>query len=107
MNNTIVYIGADIPDKAPAAVRVFSNAMALKAYGFDVVIISIDTEKPIEHNVINGIEVWHLARPKSTKDWALKLVDASRFTSIIDKIDNVKAVIAYEQPAISYLRLMR
>lgn len=107
MDNTIVYIGADIPDKAPAAVRVFSNAMALKAYGFDVVIISVDTEKTIEHNVINDIEVWHLARPKSTKDWALKLVDASRFTSIIDKIDNVKAVIAYEQPAISYLRLMR
>lgn len=107
MNHKVVYIGADIPDKAPAAVRVFSNAMALKAYGYDVVIISVDTEKNIEHNVINGIEVWHLDRPISTKGWALKLVDASRFTSFIDKIDNVKAVIAYEQPTISYLRLRR
>lgn len=107
MSNIIVYIGADIPDKAPAAVRVFSNAMALKSYGFDVVIISVDTVKTIEHNVINGIEVWHLARPVSTKGWALKLVDAARYTSIIDKIDNVKAVIAYEQPAVCYLRLRR
>ena len=107
MSNKIVYIGADIPDKAPAAVRVFSNAMALKSYGFDVVIISVDTVKTIEHNVINGIEVWHLARPVSTKGWALKLVDAARFTSIIDKIDNVKAVLAYEQPAVCYLRLRR
>ena len=107
MSNIIVYIGADIPDKAPAAVRVFSNAMALKAYGFDVKIISVDTEKTIEHNVINDIEVWHLARPKSTKGWVSKLIDATRYTSIIDGIDNVKAVIAYEQPAISYLRLRR
>lgn len=107
MDNTIVYIGADIPDKAPAAVRVFSNAMALKTYGYDVIIISVDTEKTIDYNVICGIEVWHLERPKSTKGWASKLIDASRFTSIIDKIDNVKAVIAYEQPAISYLRLRR
>lgn len=107
MSEIIVYIGADIPDKAPAAVRVFSNAMALKAYGYDVKIISVDTEKTIEHNVICGIEVWHLARPKSTKGWASKLIDASRFTSIIDKIDNVNAVIAYEQPAISFLRLRR
>lgn len=107
MSNKIVYIGADIPDKAPAAVRVFSNAMALKAYGYEVVIISVDTEKDIEHNVINGIEIWHLARPISTRGWISKLVDASRFTDIIDKIDNVKAVIAYEQPSIPYLRLRR
>ena len=107
MSDRIVYIGADIPDKAPAAVRVFSNAMALKSYGFDVVIISVDTVKTIEHNVINGIEVWHLARPVSTKGWALKLVDVARYTSIIDKIDNVKAVLAYEQPAVCYLRLRR
>lgn len=107
MSNRIVYIGADIPDKAPAAVRVFSNAMALQAYGYDVKIISVDTEKTIEHNVINGIEVWHLARPISTKGWVSKLIDASRYTSIIDGIDNVKVVIAYEQPAVSYLRLRR
>lgn len=107
MSDTIIYIGTDIPDKAPAAVRVFSNAMALKAYGYDVVIISVDTEKTIEHEIIHGIEVWHLNRPVSTKGWAYKLIDASRFTSIIDKIEDVKAVIAYEQPAVSYLRLRR
>ena len=107
MGDIIVYIGTDMPDKAPAAVRVFANAMALKAYGFDVKIISVDTEKTIEHNVISGIEVWHLARPKSARDWASKLIDASRYTSIIDGIDNVKAVIAYEQPALSFLRLRK
>lgn len=105
MNNRIIYIGTDIPDKAPAAIRVFSNAMALKAYGFDVVIISVDTVRTIEYEIIHDIEVWHLARPISIRDWAYKLIDASRYISIIDRIENVKAIIAYEQPAISYLRL--
>lgn len=106
MKGTIVYIGSDIPDKAPAGVRVFANALALKIYGYEMKIISVDKQVETYHSIYDGIETWHLSRPRSTKDWVNNLLKIERYTSIIDKIEDVKLIIAYEFPAIAFSRLM-
>lgn len=105
MNDRVVYIGSNIPDKTPAGVRVFANALALKEYGYDVKIISKDIESVIDFDQNDGIDTWHLRRAKSTKEWIKALTDVKSYTDIIDGIGDVKVVIAYELPSISFLRL--
>ena len=107
MKEIIVYIGYNLPDKNPAGVRVFANAMALKEYGYDVKLISKDDEPDLTDKEYGGMAVWHVNRPKSKKGWLKNLVQAGQYTKIIDKLENVKAVIAYELPAISFLRLKK
>lgn len=105
MKDRIVYIGSNIPDKTPAGVRVFANSLALRDYGYDVKIISKDTDFSTEHNSIEGIEAWHLPGPNSTKDWILSLVSVKKYIRIIDGIEGVKTIIAYDQPSVVFLRL--
>lgn len=107
MKETLVYIGSNIPDKTPAAVRVFANVLALREYGYDVKIISKDIESVTDFDQNEGIDTWHLKRAKSTKEWINALIDVKAYTNIIDRIGDVKVVIAYELPAIAFLRLRR
>ena len=105
MKDVIVYIGSNIPDKTPAGVRVFANALALKDYGYDVKIISKDIDFQTEYDQNEGIDTWHIKRPVSTKEWMIALVSVKSYTDVIDGVQNVRAVIAYELPAIAFLRL--
>lgn len=105
MKEIIAYIGTNLPDKAPAGVRVFANALALKDYGFDVKLISKDLDCQKEYDINEGMETWHVPRPKSTKEWIRNLFDAKQYIKILDGINDVKAVIAYELPSIAFLRL--
>lgn len=105
MKGTIVYIGSDVPDKAPAGVRVFANALAMMRYGYEVKIISVDKQVEVIHTYHDGIETWHLSRPQSTFDWVNNLFRIDRFTSIIENIEDVKLIIAYEFPAMAFSRL--
>lgn len=105
MKDKIVYIGSNIPDKSPAGVRVFANALALRDYGFDVKIISKDIDVQTEFDQNDGIDTWHLKRPRSIKEWISALVNVKPYTKIIDGLKDVKAVIAYELPAIVFLKL--
>jgi len=107
MKEKLVYIGSNIPDKTPAAVRVFANALALKEYGYDVKIISKDIETSTDFDQNEGIDTWHLKRAKSTKEWIDALVSVKAYTDIIGSIGDVKVVIAYELPAIAFLRLRK
>lgn len=105
--DTLVYIGSNLPDKTPAGVRVFANALALKEYGFEVKLISKDKDYQSAFDQNEGIETWHLKRAKSTKEWIEALINEKTYTDIIDSIGNVRIVIAYELPAIAFLRLRR
>lgn len=107
MIETIVYLGSNIPDKTPAAVRVFANALALRDYGYDIKIVSNDVDYQEKFNIIEGIDTWHLRYPRSTKEWLASLIDVKQYTTIIDKIENVKAVIAYGISSIAFLRLRK
>lgn len=107
MKKKLVYIGSNIPDKTPAAVRVFANALALRDYGYEVKIISKDIESDTDFNQNGGIDTWHIIRAKSIKEWINTLTSVKAYTNIIDEISDVKVVIAYELPAIAYIRLHR
>lgn len=107
MKDRIVYIGSNIPDKSPAGVRVFANALALKDYGYDVKLISKDKEYQSVFDQNEGIDTWHFPIPRSTKEWMSSLINSKPFTKIIEEIGDVKTVIAYELPAIAFLRLRR
>lgn len=107
MKERIVYIGSNIPDMTPAAVRVFANALALKEYGYDVKIISRDNDFVTKFDQNEGIDTWHVKRPSSTREWMSSLVGVKQYTEIIDDLNGVKAVIAYELPSIAFLKLRR
>lgn len=107
MKKKLVYIGSNIPDITPAGVRVFANALALNEYGYDVKIISKDIESIVDFDQNEGIDTWHLRRAKSTKEWIIALTNAKAYTDIIDRIGDVKIVIAYELPSIAFLRLLK
>ena len=105
MKDKILYIGSNIPDKTPAGVRVFANALALRDYGYEVKLISKDIDCLTDFDINEGIETWHLHRPRSSKEWINALVDVKSYTNIIDDIGDVKVVIAYELPSIVFLKL--
>lgn len=107
MGIKIVYIGSNIPDKTPAGVRVFANALALRDYGYDVKLISKDIDCQTDFDINAGMETWHLSRPRSTKEWISALIDAKSYIHILEKIGGVQAVIAYELPSIAFLRLQK
>ncbi len=107
MKGKLVYIGSNIPDKTPAGVRVFANALALREYGYDVKLISEDKEYQTDFDRNEGIDTWHLRKPGSTREWMSSLVNIRRYTEIIEAIGDVKIVIAYELPSITFLRLKR
>ena len=103
----IVYLGSNLPDKTPAGVRVFANALALRDYGYDVKLISKDIDSQTEFDKNEGMETWHLPRPRSTKEWISALIDAKSYIRILEKIGDVRVVIAYELPSIAFLRLLK
>lgn len=105
MKGKLIYIGSNIPDKTPAAVRVFANALALREYGFDVKIISKDIDYQTEFDQNEGIDTWHLKRASTTSEWISALVDINPYIRIIDKLHDVRVVIAYELPAIAFIKL--
>lgn len=107
MNGRVVYIGSNIPDKTPAGVRVFANALALREYGYDVKLISKDRDYQSGFDQNEGIDTWHLRNPQSTKEWISSMVDIRAYKKIIETIGDVKIVIAYELPSIAFLRLRR
>lgn len=103
----LVYIASNIPDRTPAGVRVFANALALKEYGYDVKLISKDKEYQTAFDQNEGIDTWHLPNPQSTKEWMSSLFNIKPYTKIIEAIGDLRIVIAYELPAIAFLRLRR
>ena len=62
MNEKIVYIGGEFPDKDASALRILSNCMAIRDAGYEVIIISpsSDDEKVIaKTEVYSGFLVYY------------------------------------------------
>lgn len=104
---TILYIGNDVPNKSAAGVRVFANALAIKEYGYDVVILSFDKKNNREtsYEKINDISVIRYPYPQTIVEWYKYLTGLSPYSDAIKANKNIKAVIAYEIPAVSFLRV--
>lgn len=111
---TIIYIGGfELPDKNAAAHRVLANGRILKKNGYKVVYVGINrqqTNKEIIHdvNLLNedeGDDAWLLPYPYSVRDQLSSLFSIKDVFKIVEKYDDVKAIIAYNYNAIALLRL--
>lgn len=99
----ILYVGNfELPDKNAAAHRVINNAKIFKQIGYEVIFCGVAGEQ--KENIVYqgkcaGFENWTIK--KSDKN----LYSIAEIIPIIKKMDDLKAIIAYNYPAISLLRL--
>ncbi len=111
--DAILYMGCDIPNGNAAAIRVFSNALALKEYGYKMYILSFGhkNNEQFKESIIEGITVFHVAYPKSSKEYFKYLFEKDVYMRAITRIeeygDRVKKMIVYDQPGISFLRVRK
>lgn len=110
---SIVYIGCDIPSGNASSIRVFSNALALRDYGYKVYILSFDhgySGAYLDESVVEGITVLRTSHPSTSKEYAKYLVEKDVYLNAIKRIQDehneIQAVIAYDQPGISFIRVL-
>lgn len=113
---TVIYIGGfELPDLNAAAQRVISNAKALNAIGYRVILVGISRVKPYQKKLEKSaftnesIESFEVGYPLSKRNW----FDYSRsdwpVRAIIEqgiaKAGEIEAIICYNYPAIAQLRI--
>lgn len=102
---TIVYIGGfELPDKNAAAHRVVSNAKIFRELGYNVVLVDTCTEQEKDFEKKEkcfGFTRWSVS--KSNK----RLYSIDNIVNIINEIDNVGYIVAYNYPAVALNKLRR
>ncbi|MEB0262952.1 MULTISPECIES: glycosyltransferase [unclassified Mucilaginibacter] len=114
MNNQkqILYIGGfELPDKNAAAQRVIANGKAFRDLGYSVYYLSSDravskiTKLEDTKDIFEGFTYYRLKYPVNTIDWFLYMLSINDVKSIMDLLNNLKFIVAYNYPAIALLRL--
>lgn len=101
----VLYIGGfQLPDKNAAALRVMSNAKALRDFGYDVIFVNalVEYDFSPRKTFYDGFETYEYKR-EAQREYLLSI---SRIQRIIEKTE-AKIVIAYNYPAIALNRLRR
>ena len=115
MNNAILYVGGFVlPDGNAAAQRVMANAKLLQQIGYEVILIGVDKEVDSDVSVVStketiqGFTTYKAAYPNSMIAWAKQLTSVVDIRAIMTHIgrEKIKAVIAYNYPAIALERLL-
>lgn len=107
-NGTVIYIGPfDLPDRNAAAHRVLNIGKILREIGYDVIFIGTQAEnlcdgQPYE---VEGFKCYDIGY-KGTQDKIIKLSELKEFKYIYPALDDVKAVITYNYPALGFWRLL-
>ena len=111
---TIIYVGAfELPDKNAAAHRVMANAKIFSKLGYSTVFIGIDKKLKYDSSInttkqdLEEFECWKTPYPTSSKEWFNYLTSIYRFLEIVNKYDDVKAVICYNYQAIAFERIKK
>jgi len=111
---TIIYIGGfELPDKNAAAHRVMANAKIFSKLGYSTVFIGVDKDLKFDSSInttkqdLEGFECWRTPYPKSSKEWFNYLTSIYRFLEIVNKYDDVKAVICYNYQTIAFARIIK
>lgn len=111
---TVFYIGGfELPDRNAAALRVLANGKILRAIGYEVVFIGIDTSLSVnsrpQRSVHAGFECWAVPYPRGTAAWIKYLAGLKSILEIIKAPREVKAVaaICYNYPAIASMRIQQ
>lgn len=112
---TIVYVGAfELPDRNAAAQRVLANAFLLRMLGYRVVLAGVTQEtgatdefRRMEPDPHLPFECWERSVPDATLSWFKRVVGIGPLVRLIDTNcgEDLLAVICYDFPAISQLRL--
>lgn len=113
---TVIYIGGfELPDGNAAAQRVVANAEALEHLGYRVVLLGVRRRGgavgAIERVSYPDIafECWETALPVSKRQWLEYITSAKALKTLLDQLGDVplKAVIAYNHPAIAQMGVAR
>ncbi|TXK77869.1 glycosyltransferase [Mesonia sp. K4-1] len=107
---TILYIGGfELPDKNAAAHRVLANAKILNSLGYETLLIGIlknnknKAKNVTEWKEFEGLHYRSIPYPTSLKEW-LEYLTSIKFINL-QKIANVKLIIAYNYPGIALWKL--
>jgi glycosyltransferase involved in cell wall biosynthesis len=112
-NMTIIYFGGfDMPDKNAAAQRAGTFAKAMGRLGYKVILVGVNKtmrkqDEPKHYFAMAGYEVWEIAYPETTGQWISKAFSVSDEIGIIKQYPECSAVICYDYPAVSLLRISR
>ncbi len=106
---TIVYIGGELPDKDASALRIMSNAKALREFGYNVILIGqIRGLKvyDILEDRFEGFTSYLLPYPRTNIEWINETFSIEQYLSVIQKFRNTVAVICYNFHTLALLRLV-
>ena len=100
----IYWGGFELPDRNAAAHRVRANARILEQLGYRVLFLGLSSER------FDGVRqisetVFEEAHPQGNLAWAKRLVSLNSIRKIVDQCDNPKAIILYNLPFITLLRV--
>ena len=108
---TIVYIGAfELPDKNAAAHRVINNSKILYELGYKVAFIGAD--KSIKEDTYEPIKCafydsYPYKYPSSTIEWFKNLYGFKHLKAVLDSIDDLEYVIAYNMHAEPFKKVIK
>lgn len=108
---TIVYIGAfELPDKNAAAHRVINNSKIFYELGYKVVFLGAD--KDIKEDVYEPIkgafyDSYPYKYPFNLFEWIKCLFGFKHLKTILDSVDDLKYVIAYNMHASPFKKVMK
>lgn len=111
MKGKILYIGGfELPDKNAAAQRVLANAKLFRDIGFDVVLLGVDKQlsggEVVQYNVpVDGFPSYAIPYPTGILSW-LKFICRIEPAVRLAKEGGVRAIVAYNFPAIALFRLL-
>ncbi len=105
---TIVYIGGELPDKDASALRILSNAKALRDYGYRVILIGFSKEiDELNRCVFCDFESYLLPYPVSFSNWLSDLLSIKSYLAILTHLDKIDSIICYNFHAIPLWKLIR
>lgn len=112
-NGTIIYIGSfELPDKNAAAHRVIANAKAFREIGYNVVFIGVDDSETNEDfvnkkEIFFGFDSFKRKKAKSSFELISFLTNIDFYKRIMDKYENIYAIIGYNLPALILVKLKK
>ena len=102
----IIYWGGfELPDRNAAAHRVMANAKLLREFGYEVVFLGMSSDN------FTGIRqasetIYEEPHPSTNRQWAEHLVSLSNLRHVANQCANLKAIILYNLPFVTLLRVM-
>lgn len=113
IKRTIIYIGNyELPDKNAAAHRVIANGKAFRDLGYNVVFIGVDNSDTNEDfadkkETFFGFDCFKRKKAKTNIEWLYFLTNIDFYKQVMDKYENIYAIIGYNLPALILVRLKK